>query len=79
MRSCIAGVIHVQSEGECLDTAGNRHLRINENVLIEIGAAMALYGKRVILLAEKASAFRPISRACIDANTKVIASITMPL
>lgn len=53
MRSCSAGVIHVGAEGECLDAAGNRHTRINENVLIEIGAAMALYGKRVILLVEK--------------------------
>lgn len=53
MRSCGAGVIHVGAEGECLDSAGNKHTRINENVLIEIGAAMALYGKRVILLVEK--------------------------
>lgn len=53
MRSCSAGVIHVGAEGECLDSAGNKHTRINENVLIEIGAAMALYGKRVILLVEK--------------------------
>lgn len=53
MRSCSAGVIHVTSEGECIDQSGNKHLRMNENVLIEIGAAMALYGKRVILLVEK--------------------------
>ena len=53
MRSCAAGVIHVSSEGELLDAEGNKHIFINQNVLIEIGAAMALYKKRVILLVEK--------------------------
>ena len=53
MRSCAAGVIHVSSEGELLDAQGNKHIYINQNVLIEIGAAMALYKKRVILLVEK--------------------------
>lgn len=53
MRSCAAGVIHVNSEGELLDPEGNKHIHINQNVLIEIGAAMALYKKRVILLVEK--------------------------
>jgi hypothetical protein len=53
MRSCAAGVIHVGSEGEYLDRDGNKHSKINDNVLIEIGAAMALYGKKVILLVEK--------------------------
>ena len=53
MRSCSAGVIHVMSEGELLDDKGNKVPRINQNVLIEIGAAMALYGKRFVLLVEK--------------------------
>lgn len=53
MRSCAAGVIHVGSEGEYLDRDGNKHTNINDNVLIEIGAAMALYGKKVVLLVEK--------------------------
>ena len=53
MRSCGAGVLHVGAEGECLDKDGNEHTKLNDNVLIEIGAAMALYGKRVILLVEK--------------------------
>lgn len=53
MRSCIAGVIHVSKEAELLDKDGNTHSKINDNVLIEIGAAIALYGKRVILLVEK--------------------------
>jgi predicted nucleotide-binding protein len=53
MRSCGAGVIHVGGEGKYLDKDGNEHSKINDNVLIEIGAAMALYGKKVVLLVEK--------------------------
>lgn len=53
MRSCSAGVIHVGAEGKYLDRDGNEHTKINDNVLIEIGAAMALYGKKVILLVER--------------------------
>lgn len=53
MRSCIAGVIHVGSEGKFIGTDGSEHTKINDNVLIEIGAAMALYGKKVILLVER--------------------------
>lgn len=43
MRSCDAAIIHVASEQVLLDDEGKPHHRINENVLIEIGAAMALY------------------------------------
>lgn len=53
MRSCSAGIIHVMSEGELLDREGNKHIYINQNVLIEIGAAIALYGKKIVLLVEK--------------------------
>jgi len=53
MRSCGAGVIHVGSEGKYLDREGTEHSKINDNVLIEIGGAMALYGKKVVLLVEK--------------------------
>lgn len=53
MRSCGAGVLHVGAEGKYLDRDGNELAKLNDNVLIEIGAAMALYGKRVILLVEK--------------------------
>lgn len=52
MRECNAAVIHVEGELELLDKDGNVHNTINQNVLIEIGAAMALYGKRFILLCE---------------------------
>lgn len=53
MRSCFAGIIHIASEDELLDKAGSVHHKINENVLIEIGAAMALYGRNFILLVQK--------------------------
>lgn len=53
MRSCAAGVIHVGAEGEYLDKDGNKFTKLNDNVLIEIGAALALYGKKVILLVER--------------------------
>lgn len=53
MRSCAAGVINVHGEGLWLDEEGNPHPRINENVLIEIGAAMALYGHNYVLLVQK--------------------------
>lgn len=52
MRSCQAAVIHVSSEGVLKDKEGKEHPQLNGNVLIEIGAAMALYGKQFILLVE---------------------------
>lgn len=52
MRSCSAAVIHVGSEGVLTDDDGNKHPQINPNVLIEIGAAMALYKGRFILVVE---------------------------
>jgi predicted nucleotide-binding protein len=48
-----AGIIHAGSEGKYLDVDGKPHSKLNDNVLIEIGAAMALYGKKVILLVER--------------------------
>lgn len=53
MRSCAASVIHIRNEGQLLDEKGNEHVHINDNVLIEIGAAIALHGKNVVLLVEK--------------------------
>lgn len=53
MRSCGAAVIHVGSEGVLRDANGEEHPQINPNVLIEIGAAMALYKGRFILVVEE--------------------------
>ena len=50
MRSCSAAIIHVDSEQIHLDKDGAPQSCINPNVLIEIGAAFALYGRRFILL-----------------------------
>ena len=50
MRDCGAAIIHVDSEHVIEKDDGNKYYIINPNVLIEIGAAMALYGRRFILL-----------------------------
>lgn len=50
MRACFASVIHVESEQELTTVSGDKVQRINENVLIEIGASMALYGRNFVLL-----------------------------
>lgn len=53
MRSCSAAVIHVGSDLRLMTSEGNEHRTLNPNVLIEIGAAMAFYGRKFILLVEK--------------------------
>ena len=53
MRTCRAAVIHVGAERVLTDGDGNEIRLINENVLIEIGAAMALYEDRFALLVEE--------------------------
>src|SRR4029077_7902657 len=46
MRSCGAAIIHIEGERNLADKDGTQHQILNDNVLIEIGAAMALYGQR---------------------------------
>lgn len=48
MRRCSAGIICVSVDEGVTDADGN--YKINENVLIEIGAAFVLYDQRVVLL-----------------------------
>lgn len=50
MRVCGAAIIHVDADRTIVDNQGNEHVLLNPNVLIEIGAAMAFYGRRFILL-----------------------------
>jgi predicted nucleotide-binding protein len=50
MRSCGAAIIHVEDERRLMDNDGNEHIVLNDNVLIEIGAALALFGHRFILV-----------------------------
>lgn len=50
MRSCGGAIIHVDAEQKLVDKNAKEHIVLNPNVLIEIGAAMALYGRRFILL-----------------------------
>lgn len=53
MRSCGAAIIHVDEELKLLDQEAKEHILVNQNVLIEIGAAEALYGRRFILLVKE--------------------------
>jgi predicted nucleotide-binding protein len=59
MRSCGAAIIHVADELRLVDSDAlidgdaKEHVVLNENVLIEIGAAMALYGRRFILVVKE--------------------------
>lgn len=50
MRGCDAAIIHVDKEQLLIDKDANEHVVLNPNVLIEIGAAMALYDDKFILL-----------------------------
>lgn len=53
MRSCGAAIIHVDAEEKLMDKDANERIIVNQNVLIEIGAAMALFGRRFILLVKE--------------------------
>jgi len=50
MRKAGAAIIHVDVDRTITDKDGAEHVLLNPNVLIEIGAAMAFYGRRFILL-----------------------------
>ena len=50
MRGSGAAIIHVDADKTIIDQGGVEHVLLNPNVLIEIGAAMAFYGRRFILL-----------------------------
>jgi predicted nucleotide-binding protein len=50
MRSCGAAIIHVDADREVITQEGAKEIILSGNVLIEIGGAMALYGRRFILL-----------------------------
>ena len=52
MRACGAAIIHVDADRELMTPEGGREVVLNGNVLIEIGAAMALFGRRFILLVQ---------------------------
>lgn len=53
MRSCSAAIIHVGQATKHMTQEGETVNVLNQNVLIEIGAALALYGKRFILLVKE--------------------------
>jgi hypothetical protein len=53
MRTCGAGIIHIDDDVRLVDEAEKEHVFLNPNVLIEIGVAMALYGHRYIFLVKE--------------------------
>lgn len=53
MRSCGAAIIHVDVEKDLKDEDDKEVQVLNPNVLTEIGAAQALYGRRFILLVKE--------------------------
>ena len=53
MRGCDTAVIHVGADGLLFDDGQKEEPGISGDVLIEIGAAMALYGRNFILLVEE--------------------------
>jgi predicted nucleotide-binding protein len=53
MRSCGAAIIHVEDELRLIDKESNEHIVLNPNVLIEIGASMALFNRRFILVVKE--------------------------
>jgi Predicted nucleotide-binding protein containing TIR-like domain len=52
MRGCSTAVIHVGRDGLLFDGDRNDELRVNGELLIEIAAATALYGRDFVLLVE---------------------------
>jgi predicted nucleotide-binding protein len=57
MRGCDTAIIHVSAG--IAPAGADRQPRISDDVLIEIGAAMALYGREFVLLVEDAIALPP--------------------
>jgi predicted nucleotide-binding protein len=60
MRSCDTAIIHVSADAASADA--DRQPQISDDVLIEIGAAMALYGREFVLLVEEAIELPPSLR-----------------
>ena len=53
MRVCGAAIIHVDVDQTIIDKNNQEYVLLNPNVLIEIGASMAFYGRRFILLVKE--------------------------
>jgi predicted nucleotide-binding protein len=58
MRGCDTAIIHVTADAVSADA--DRQPRISGDVLVEIGAAMALYGHEFVLLVEDAIELPPL-------------------
>jgi hypothetical protein len=82
MRGCDTAVIHIGADGLRIDGGENEEPRFCGDVLIEIGAAMALYGRNFILLVEEGVALPPILQGlceCRYSGEQLDMSATMTL
>ena len=70
MRSCGAAIIHIDAEQKFVDKDGKDCFILNPNVLIEIGAAMALFGRRYIFLVRSGITLPSNLRACLRSATR---------
>ena len=52
MHKCHAAIMNISAEAPVITEHGEEHFEINDNVLIEIGAAFVLYRKNVILVVD---------------------------
>src|SRR5262249_39984124 len=81
MRGCDTAVIHLGADGLLLG-GENEEPRISGDILIEIGAAMALYGRNFILLVEEGVTLPPILQglcACRYSGDELNMPATMTL
>lgn len=78
MRSCEAAIIHVGPELKLLDDSGSEHRILNQNVLLEIGAAMALYRRNFISWLSEVSLYQAICRVSMKCDTMETASTMRP-
>jgi predicted nucleotide-binding protein len=53
MRDCMASVIVIDADRRLFTEDGKEVVVLNDNVMIEVGAAMALYGRKFILLVQE--------------------------
>ena len=81
MRNCGASIIHVDAEKTLKDEEDEEHKVLNQNVLIEIGASMALYGRRFILLVEEGTKLPSNLQGLFEVRIKggQVGTSTLPL
>jgi predicted nucleotide-binding protein len=57
MRQCSSGIFIFTGDEELVDSGGNKVVRPNDNVVFELGAGVALYGDKIVILREDGVTF----------------------